>query len=63
VASSKFPMFGSPLRLNASAPALGGSRGIDSARRMGGAAWRNSSSIRHSDWQAPRTPSARPAHA
>ena len=31
VALSKFPMLGSPLRLNASAPALAGSRDIDSA--------------------------------
>ena len=34
VASPKFPIFGSPLRLNASAPALAGSRDIDSARRI-----------------------------
>jgi hypothetical protein len=34
VASPKFPMFGSPLRFKASAPALAGSRDIDSARRI-----------------------------
>ena len=34
VAAPKFPVFGSPLRLNASAPALAGSRDIASARRI-----------------------------
>ena len=37
VASPKFPMLGSPLRLNASAPELAGSRDIDSARRIAAA--------------------------
>jgi hypothetical protein len=37
VALPKFPMLGSPLRLNASAPELAGSRDIDSARRIAAA--------------------------
>jgi hypothetical protein len=43
VASPKFPMFGSPLRLKASAPALAGSRDIDSARRIAAVSLRNRS--------------------